>query len=72
MGRHVVVEGLQPPGGFLPAAEPLQNRRGGGQRPSPELEGSFGDYHLQVSEGLFAIVGTAEDASEFEVHLEPP
>ena len=72
VGRHVVVEGLQPPGGFLPAAEPLQDRRGSGQRFSPELEGSFGDYHLQVGEGLFAIVGPAEDASELEVHLEPP
>ena len=70
VGRHVVVEGLQPPGGFLPAAEPLQDRRRSGQRFSPELEGSFGDYQLQVSEGLFAIVGPAEDASEFEVHLQ--
>ena len=66
MGRHVVVEGLERPGCFLPAAEPLQHPRGSGQCFTPEFERPLRGRRLQMHEGLFARPGARQAASEIE------
>ena len=71
VGRHVVVERFEFPGGFFASSESLERSGGGGQRFAAEREATLGGSRFQVGQGFFARSGPGEAASEIEAEAVP-